>query len=45
MLDWFLQVHLATHQITASECISKYGRPQPPSTSAIALDHSLSVYH
>jgi len=43
-LDHSLQVHLQTHLITASKCISKLVRSQPPSSSTKSLDHVLQVH-
>jgi len=39
-----LQLHLQTHSITASKCISEFTRPRPPSASPNSLDHGLPVH-
>jgi hypothetical protein len=45
-LDYGLQVHLQTHFITASKCISNPARLDPPSTQNLGLPvhlHSISI--
>jgi len=39
-----LQVHLETHSITTSRCMSKHTLSRPQSASPMSLDHSLQLY-
>ena len=43
-LDHGLQVHLQTHSITASQCISKLSRSRPPTIFPNTLDCGLPVH-